>query len=96
MRKPVKKWYITFRERGRWTRFGNQFFIVNATSLDQAQKKAIDLFERDWLNVTPEDENPDLTNLTEVEYNEIKKEIERQARIPFKTYREKEDAKQSK
>ena len=90
MRKPIKKWYITFRPKQRWSRFGDRFYIIEATSFDQAMKQSIKLFGRDWLNVVSEDENPDVSGLTQVEYNEVKKEIERQNRIPFKTYREKE------
>ncbi len=86
----MKKWYITFKPRGRWTRFGDRFYVANATSLDQAMKQAIDLFDRDWHNVTEENKEPDLTGLTEVEHSEIRKEAERLSRIPFKTYREKE------
>lgn len=99
MRKPIKKWYITFRpkNKSKWVRFSNRFYVIEATSFDQAMKQSIKLFGRDWLNVIPEDENPDLTGLTQVEYNEVKKEIERQNRIPFKTFREKEeDAKKPK
>lgn len=85
-----KRWYITFKPRQRWSRFSGRYYVVTATSLDQAMKQAIDLFGKDWLNVYPEDDGLDLTVLKEVEYAEIKKEVERQSRIPFKTFREKE------
>lgn len=98
MKRSLRKWYVTFKpkNKSKWVRFSNRFYVISATSLDQAMKQAIDLFGKDWLNVKEESEKPDLTNLTEVEYDEIKKEIERQSRIPFKTFREKEaDAKKS-
>lgn len=96
--RTLKRWYVTFKPKGRWTRFGDRYYTFQATSLDQAMKKTIDIFGRDWQNLYTEEEmyNPavlkdfDISNLTEVSYNEIRREVERQSRIPFKTYREKE------
>lgn len=93
-----KKWYVTFRPRQRWTRYGNRYYEFQATSEDQAMKTTIDLFGRDWENLYSEEEWNDesvLKRLPKAEYvvlpyEEHKKEVERGTRIPFKTFREKE------
>ena len=97
--RTLKKFYVTFRARTRWTRYGDRYYEFQATSEDQAMKTTIDLFGRDWENLYTEEEWNDggvLKRLPKEEYkilpySEHAREVERQNRIPYKTYREKED-----
>lgn len=93
--KDMQKWYVTFKTGDR---FATRYHIISATSLDQARKKTIDFFGRDWENIYSVKEWKSRSipkRLTKNDYieltmKELKRHFERKGRIRYKIYVDKD------
>lgn len=96
--KQIRNWYATFRKADRHHRYSGRFYIVKATSLDKARKFMIDNFGKDWETIYSESEWNDESvpkRLPKARYSELTpqeraRDVERDDRIRYKTFREKE------